>query len=167
FPPRPATKTTIHNIIQGFVTDSTFDQIQEDSCAVCGCLNPTCELQNLESLNLDLKLLYNPNATRKERTSPLHPIETLTGPVLIEDCNRCCISCHKALKRGVMPRHALANGLWIGDVPTELQGLSWMEQKLIARIATNYCVVRVHSSGLYKMRTNVVCRATPIKKIYN
>ncbi|KAI0346339.1 hypothetical protein BDW22DRAFT_1324081, partial [Trametopsis cervina] len=149
FPPKPASVSHVHNIIQGFTKDSAFEQINETGCAVCGCLVLCSELQDIQSLNVDVKLLYNPNVTRKERLSYLDPIETLTGP------------------RGVMPKNALANGLWIGDTPNELQGLSWMEQKLIARIATNYCVVRVHSSGLYKMRTNVVCRATPMKKIYN
>ena len=42
-----------------------------------------------------------------------------------------------------------------------------MEQRLISRIAFNYCVVRVHASGLYKMRANAVSHAIPMTKVYN
>jgi hypothetical protein len=66
-----------------------------------------------------------------------------------------------------MPHNALANGLWLGDIPSELKDLLWMEQKLIAHVSTNYCVVQVHASKLYKMKTNVVCCAIPMKKIHD
>ncbi|KAI0336899.1 hypothetical protein BDW22DRAFT_1340899, partial [Trametopsis cervina] len=167
FPPHPASRSSVHGIIRGFVEDSTFEQINESGCAVCGCLYTKSTLRDLEASNIDLNILEVSGVTRKERISGSSTVEPLSGPVLTTDGKLCCITCYNALNRGVVPKNALANGLWIGDVPCELQGLSWMEQKLVARIATNYCVIRVHSSGLYKMRTNVVCRATPMKKIYS
>ncbi len=65
-----------------------------------------------------------------------------------------------------MPSFALANGKWIGKVPDELQNLSYAEQLLIARVRHNRCLVRV-SSGMRKMRANVISFANPTPKIYN
>ena len=44
-----------------------------------------------------------------------------------------CFECLKSLERSVMPKLALANNLWIGDVPAELMDLTIPEQLLIAR----------------------------------
>jgi len=44
-----------------------------------------------------------------------------------------CVSCYKALDNDRQPVEALANFRWIGDVPLELQGLTWIEEMLIAR----------------------------------
>lgn len=72
-----------------------------------------------------------------------------------------------SLKRKQMPRQALANGLWLGDIPPELAALSWMEQRLVARIVPSEALARVHMSNLYKIRCNVVCNAFPTEKIYH
>ena len=44
-----------------------------------------------------------------------------------------CFDCLRCLERGMMPKFAIANNLWIGDVPSELIGLTIPEQLLIAR----------------------------------
>ena len=42
-----------------------------------------------------------------------------------------CKTCDRALKRGVMPVQAKANGLQLPDIPTELSGLNALEMRLI------------------------------------
>lgn len=44
-----------------------------------------------------------------------------------------CFECLRPLERGTMPKFAIANNLWVGDVPSELTGLTIPEQLLIAR----------------------------------
>lgn len=44
----------------------------------------------------------------------------------------CCYQCLDALSEDKLPRYSLANGMWIGDIPEELQGLTIPEQMLIA-----------------------------------
>jgi hypothetical protein len=61
---------------------------------------------------------------------------------------------------------ALVNGNWIGDVPPELQNLSWTEKMLISRVCHNRCIVRVTSSGMHKLSANAVFFSTPMPKIY-
>jgi hypothetical protein len=44
-----------------------------------------------------------------------------------------CRSCYVSLQRGFCPQDSLANFRWLGSVPPELQGLTWLEELLIAR----------------------------------
>ena len=61
---------------------------------------------------------------------------------------------------------ALANDLWIGNVPEELQGLTYAEKLLIARVRHNRCVIRV-TGGVHKMKANAITFANPTPKVYN
>ena len=58
------------------------------------------------------------------------------------------------------------NGLWIGEVPPALQGLSWTEKMIISRVKHNMCIVKVHMSGMSKMKANVVSHSLPMPKIH-
>ena len=44
-----------------------------------------------------------------------------------------CFECIRPLERRTLPKLSLANNLWIGDIPSELIGLTILEQLLIAR----------------------------------
>ena len=44
-----------------------------------------------------------------------------------------CFDCLRPLERHRLPKLSLANNLWIGDIPSELMGLTVPEQLLIAR----------------------------------
>ena len=52
--------------------------------------------------------------------------------------------------------------MWLGDIPEELQHLSFAEKLLIGRIR---CVVRV-AKGMHKMIANAVIFEHPIQKLY-
>ena len=65
-----------------------------------------------------------------------------------------------------MPSLALANGLWVGEIPDALQDLTYAEQLSIARVRHNRCIVKV-SSGMFKMHANAISFSNPMPKIYN
>ena len=56
-----------------------------------------------------------------------------------------CQSCQKSLKRDIQPPESLANFRWIGPVPFELQGLTWIEELLIARAHLNGTIIRLQN----------------------
>ncbi|KAI0793099.1 hypothetical protein BC629DRAFT_1287377, partial [Irpex lacteus] len=167
FPPKPPSVQKLHKIINDFVDDSAFDVVCESGCAVCGCLSVTTSMKLLSECDIDLSLLVNPDATKGERKLDGTTVENTPGPVLAPNCHLICTRCQRALNNGHVPRHSLANGQWLGEVPEELKDLSWMEQKLIAKINVSRAIVRVKESKLMQMKTNVVCRAAPSKVIYN
>ncbi|KAH7905163.1 hypothetical protein BJ138DRAFT_1018108, partial [Hygrophoropsis aurantiaca] len=118
-----------------------------------------------DSLNL---LVPSVNGiTRKMRVSGSEPLEDLPGPVLDAMCSRVCSICVSTLRMGKTPVLSLANGLWVGEVPEQLRGLSYVEKLLIARVRHNRCIVRVSSSGMHKMIANAISFKQPTHKIYN
>jgi hypothetical protein len=89
--------------------------------------------------------------TRQLRKSVNDTIVDVEGPVLDTKCSSVCTSCLTSLQKNKVPLNALVNGNWIGDIPPQLQDLTWMEKMLISRVCHNRCVVHVTSSGMHKM----------------
>jgi hypothetical protein len=56
-----------------------------------------------------------------------------------------CESCQKSLKNNARPPELLAHFRWVGPVPPELQGLTWIEELLIARAHLNGTIVRLQN----------------------
>jgi len=64
-----------------------------------------------------------------------------------------------------LPKFALARGLWLREIPDELQQLSFAEKLLIGRVRHNQCVVCV-AKGMHKMIANAITFEHPMQKIY-
>ncbi|KZT18000.1 hypothetical protein NEOLEDRAFT_1081404, partial [Neolentinus lepideus HHB14362 ss-1] len=167
FPPDPPSKELIQKIIHGFSQAQITSIIEEGSCAVCGILCPCSKLTLLTNYKEKLHLLSDNGrvVTRRERKTKSDPVMVIPGPILNFRSDMICPKCAQSLDKNKPPELALANGLWIGDMPTELQNLTLAEQLLIARVRHNRCVVRV-SSGMHKMRANAVMFANPTPTIY-
>ena len=166
FPPIPPSKKLEHTIISDFCKDTATSQFIESGCAVCGKLTPRLQLQTLSKTDLDLNVLIQPGMSQKERTCSDDPLTDIEGPILDHDLDNICKPCFKSISQGKVPLMALANGKWIGKMPLQLQGLSFAEQLLVARVRHNRCLVRV-SSGMHKMRANAITFANPMPKIYD
>ena len=166
FPPIPPSESLQHTIISNFCKDTSPEQFMESGCAVCGRLTSLSELTKLSEIKLNLNILIQPGISQRERTSSDDPIIDIEGPVLDNDLNSICKSCFKSVSQNKVPLMALANGKWIGKVPSQLQNLSFAEQLLVARVRHNRCLVKV-SSGMHKMRANAITFANPMPKIYD
>ncbi|KAI4517962.1 hypothetical protein K525DRAFT_209701, partial [Schizophyllum commune Loenen D] len=165
FPPEPLEDSVVEDIVRGFCADTSKQALEETGCACCGSLCNRAESKSVADKKVDLSLLTEPHATRVERLNPDDPIRRVDGPVLASGCDRLCRYCYDSLVDGRRPRFALANGLWIGDVPDILRGLSYAEMQLISKIRHNRAVVRVRS-GRGKMIANAVMFASPIPQVY-
>ena len=75
--------------------------------------------------------------------------------------------CRKNIRKGTVPCLALANNLWLGEVPKVLSDLNYVERLLIARIRHNCCFIRVASSGLKKKTAHVIAFESPLPKVYH
>lgn len=134
---------------------------------MCGLLTWESDLTKLSKASVDLSILSGSEITRKERKSHSESIEELKSPVIDKTCNSICSKCLGLLTKKEIPTNALVNNLWLGQIPPELNDLSWTEQLLIAQVMHNYCIIKVASSGMRKLKTNAVCHAVPISKVYS
>lgn len=166
FPPPPPSKELLHKIIADFCADTSPAAFVESGCAVCAELKPLQELTLLADSQCDLGILIGEDVTRVQRHQSSDPIIDIKGPIIDSSCKYICVDCESSLIAGKVPLRSLANGLWIGEVPAELQNLSFAERILIARVQHNRCVMRV-SSGRVRMRANAVMFSNPTVKVYH
>ncbi|KAI1797623.1 hypothetical protein LXA43DRAFT_877425, partial [Ganoderma leucocontextum] len=125
-------------------------------------------------INLQVLTRDGEGLTRLERRSDCEPVKEIPGPILHERgidlvhgdrVFSLCDSCMRSLRRSSMPPLALANGRWIGQCPSELQGLSYVEQLLISIYRHNYCVAQVRQGQRF-MVANAVVFQQPVSKVY-
>ena len=167
FPPTPLNNDLSLKIISDFCAGSSPSAIEEAGCAVCGRLVPVSQLTRLKAVKNFLHVLQATGVTRIERSNKNQPLREFKGPVLDYACNHICDGCREQVRKEKVPHYALANGLWLGDVPEVLSCLTYIERLLVARIRVNSCFIRVASSGLRKMASHVIAFESPVPKVYN
>lgn len=125
-----------------FIAATSNSAVAFSTCAVCAR-----ELQNWEAGIQTLSIEDIPNLHRLSPRKP-HPHHTLFQGALLEPSGvqvedgatnvTCCKKCLDSLRakdsKNLPPKFSLANDLWIGKVPWELQTLTIAEQLLIAHI---------------------------------
>ncbi|KAI5892451.1 uncharacterized protein SCHCODRAFT_02667910 [Schizophyllum commune H4-8] len=163
FPPKAPSFKTFHRIANAFADD--LRGVEEAGCAVCGLLKRKSELRPLKNYKGFLTVLEDESVTSTERKSLHDPSKPVTGPVLASGCDKICPSCRKSITHGNMPRNALANNLWLGDVPPELQNLRYVERMLIQRMRHNACFIRVGGS-YQKLIAHAVSFPVSSRKVY-
>ena len=165
FPPEPADASLTNTILSKACKKMQPKYIQEGGCAVCGELKPDRELSRLKGIKNMLSVLETPGVTRVERKTSSSLVKGYTGPVLDYACSRVCEGCRASIRKNKVPRLALANNLWIGEVPKELKNLRYVEKILVAKVRHTCAYVKV-ASGMRKMKANVVAFESPVPKIY-
>ena len=166
FPPETADTDLTQAILSKACKKMYPKAIEEAGCAVCGELKPLQKMSRLKSVKNYLGILEAPAVTRTERRTVDAQIKEYTGPVLDYTCSQICDTCRKDVRKGKVPRLALANNLWLGKVPDELKNLRFVEKILIAKVRHTCAYVKV-ASGMRKMKANVVAFESPISKIYS
>ncbi|TFK77563.1 hypothetical protein K466DRAFT_457763, partial [Polyporus arcularius HHB13444] len=129
FPPPPLSEDALYQTISGYANDVQVENFIESGCAVCGLSTAKKCLCKLHTVAFDRNLLV-PDApvTQIERRDVDDPILSHPAPVLLPNSNDICLDCMSDLQHGNIPADSLSNGLWIGEIPLELQGLSWTEK---------------------------------------
>ena len=176
FPPTPLSARARMEIIRGWCDDISADTLLEEPCGVCAELvqKPNLSTRVLDDPVFNSLIRKDHTVAVTERFSPgdhtialstplIHPAGiTFVGGIQLVSV---CMTCNGYLKRGRRPPRSLANGLWLGDVPSPLQKANYVEKMLIAAVRHNVFVVNV-TMGQRKMNGNAVCFAQPVSKVY-
>ncbi|KAH9920735.1 hypothetical protein B0H21DRAFT_701925, partial [Amylocystis lapponica] len=177
FPPPPATPTMAADIVRDWCSAWTSSEVSEAPCAVCARLVLAKMLSTCSEDTIDLRILHRAGdgVMRVARHTASDIVDEIPGPILFPGGFRVvdgvrvlsiCPPCLRGIKNHHLPRHSLANGLWLGEVPDELQGLTFVEKLAIARRRHNLFVVKVNS-GQRKMCANAVVFSQPVAKFYS
>jgi hypothetical protein len=119
--------------------EAFYDATSNES--ICFKVCPICAREWLKREGEETSILSDPSIVALLTTVKDDVVERNRNLVMHEllevdeDVVSCwmCFECLRALEREKMPRLALANNLWIGDIPNELMVLTIPEQLLISR----------------------------------
>lgn len=111
FPPSPPSQALKSQIIEHWIEDTNFVNIEETGCAVCGSLHPVKQLKSLKHADIDTNILNVSGVTRQERSCDTDPFVDKNGPVLTGNKDSVCTNCFKSLQHNQIPSLALVNGI--------------------------------------------------------
>ena len=145
--PTTVTRETKRRCYAAFYRATSDTALRSQVCAVCAR-----ECGVMEEEVISMKLNRIPNRQRLVPISP-HPAQQLIDDILLApegvhgeeeglmaDICRLCLHQLQNEKHSCPPRLALANGLWIGKVPMELEILTFPEQLLISLLYPRYVI---------------------------
>ncbi|KAJ3557162.1 hypothetical protein NM688_g1617 [Phlebia brevispora] len=173
FPPLPKSKTATAQFAREWVTAIQPENIAEKPCGVCARGLPENDLLSLDATDPSLQLLYEFSAQATDgRITASDGMEILCQDALYDNNGSTylyiCKTCYNSLKKHKqIPRMALSNGLWLGDVPPELQKLNYVEKLVVARYRHNVCTAEIEKfPGRKRMKVNAVVFSQPVAKFY-
>lgn len=152
--------SVVHDCSHKFYAKTGHAALESTVCAVCG---RECGVMDEDTSLVPFERL--PNSDRLRPLQP-HPAQHLFNGCLLElagvlhtdegDLMRCCSGCLQQLrdnKQHGPPRLSLANGLWIGEVPWQLECLSFAEQLLVALLYPRVYVFKLFPKKIRGVRT--------------
>ncbi|KAF9019888.1 hypothetical protein BDZ89DRAFT_895936, partial [Hymenopellis radicata] len=166
YPPESITARQSRSTIRNACNLMTISEIEEKGCAVCGQLTLTKNMSSLKAIKNLLTVLHSNGNTRQSRSSLNEKVQEIDGPVLAQNCDTVCNLCRSKLRLGEIPSLALANNLWIGEVPDVLSRLNFIEQILVSRVRHNTNFIKVNA-GYRKMIAHCISWENPTAKMFN
>jgi len=155
--PQPASMEVKEECIRNFRSVTSSKSLREFTCACCAEAVNCSERKVVAVKDIDVNLMRN-------RTDRIFDTDRCTPPGLpftngpladivvdqdgvvdtedglsLQLCNRC----HSSLSHKKLPRLAVANLNVLGPVPSEMKGMTMVEEMLIARCRTKHCIVKL------------------------
>jgi hypothetical protein len=140
---RPPSKIVIESLIGNFIDRTSNEALAVGVCAVCA------RETNARDLTVHrIDCIPNPHQLKPDTGHPRHNIINgmLLHPagVTADRSAKVCMECSKALSSDRLPTFALANGLWVGEVPHELAYLTLPERLLIAKYFPSAYIIKLY-----------------------
>jgi len=143
-------------IIKVFRAATSSAALASFTCACCARELPIGDRIRKQHTEVDLDLLCCPATHWNDERFMPPPTPFNTGPlqnklvdargVLLQNGEvvlELCTMCSRTLHRGSLPKHALANRLYVGAVPDELSDLTMVEESMIARARAKSWIVKL------------------------
>lgn len=175
--PQLPSRSVKDRCLSEFITSTSSSTLKTLVCASCGERTFSESIHVVDITDIDIRLLIRPDYdTYKDldndesaevhtdwlhshAVAPILPFSTgvladilvdrrgvtFDGiePMSLQLCDTCC----KSLQRGAMPRLAIANRLFIGDVPIELQNLTPIEESMISLCHAKCMIIHLRSAS--------------------
>jgi len=147
-------------LIKDFRSVTSSTALASFTCACCARELSLKDRQRKAHTEIDIDILSAPTVHWSDSDAVPPPTPFSTGPLAnkLLDVNGVtetdsetyyldiCTSCLRSLRRNVVPKHALANRLYLGPVPEELRDLTMVEECMIARARAKSWIVKLQET---------------------
>jgi hypothetical protein len=143
-------------IVNAFRSATSSAALAFFTCACCSREMSVTEKVRKQHTDLDLSLLDIPDKHWNDDTFAVPPSPFETGPLqgklldthgVYPEGNgfmlELCTTCSRSLWKGSLPKHALANRLYVGPMPEELSDLTMVEESMIARARAKSWIMKL------------------------
>ena len=133
----------VHDCMANFIQATGNKALATTICAACAQITTSTKVQDTaidEIPHRELLAPREPHPAHFICNSMLLHKEAIRKKGIIPLCNMCLLS----LQQGIVPRLSLANDMWIGDIPFELEILTLAEKMLLARYFPVAYVVKLY-----------------------
>ena len=154
--PHTISHTLKDQIARNFIQETSTAQLQSFICASCSSSVSVTEQVVLSQSSLDLTCLQHPETRMSGKSPDLSHISATNIDasyaevgILIDhrgidnETISFCKDCYSHIRKSKTPPLSLANNLLLGDVPPELQGLTVVEESMIARCRAKICIIQL------------------------
>ena len=142
---KPADQETINRCICDFIKASSNEALGQRACMVCAREMWAAEISTMATTDIPNAHLLAPcefHPAHKLTSGMLLELEVMEGP-LNKRRGGVCNECMRHLSSGTTPPLSLANAMWIGEIPDELDILSLPERILVARYLPAAFIVKL------------------------
>ncbi|KAK7007250.1 hypothetical protein R3P38DRAFT_2554224, partial [Favolaschia claudopus] len=153
-------QTEKDKIVSEFRDSTDNKSLKRYECSFCGKLEYTVDVKMRSVNDLDISLLERAVENLREVCSQPCIKSYKSSSLIDESIYALCHLCNLSVthnKFQTIPLRSYANGLWIGEVPPELQGLTFLEEQCIARARATKCMYKISlgPTGQLAARGNV------------
>ncbi|CAF1663203.1 unnamed protein product, partial [Rotaria sordida] len=135
--PEPIPRDLKDTRLQQFLEQMSMSKLAAITCAVCNIRTP-----EKDSKKIPISKIPNIHLLKvSEEVKTLIKNSGENTAIFTDDNN---IQTTSHIKKHI-PKFSAANNMWLGDIPTELQGLTIPEEKLISLYRHNSCVIKLQS----------------------
>lgn len=157
--PRLIPMSVKENIVRSFRVATSSAALASFTCACCSRDMPLHQKVRKPVSDVDIELLNGPathwndpsfrpppaafdNGLLKGKLLDARGVGVEGGDMALE----LCCECSRSLRKHTLPKHALANKLYVGPVPDELHDLSMVEECMIARARAKSWIVKLQEN---------------------
>ena len=143
-------------IVRDFRAATSFAELASFTCLCCARATPLTQRVRKLHNEINLDLLEGPPRHWNDSSFAAPPTPFAEGPLRnkILDADGVtfegngvvldmCKTCSRGLHRRTLPKHALANRLYVGAVPEELADLTMVEESMIAQARSKSWIVKL------------------------
>jgi hypothetical protein len=145
-------------IISEFRDMCSYNRLTSSPCSFCGKNELQSKISYFNQNELDITLLCETIEKLRMLTGQQH-YQAYDEETIQDDQYQVCHLCRPCIQKKkftTIPLYSYANGCWIGKVPPELQGLTFLEEQCIARARSTHCTAKINAEyGPLKAKGNV------------